>query len=129
MPCRPLLFDRSSGQIVNLLEWFTATNVSGDRDEALASPAGDLAKAVLKAHPRTGDEECSEPVTTATDWLLELRATGIAFTPALPRVVMACADEVELSWATLAPFLNAKGRSEVAALRSSAYRTISPARP
>ena len=125
---RPILFDRASGGIVNLLDWFTPANVSRDSDGELVSPAGDLAKTVLKAHPRTRDEECSDPVTTATGWLLELRATGIAFSPALPRVVMACADEVELTWATLAPFFNATGKREVAALRRSGPRTISPVR-
>jgi hypothetical protein len=87
-------------------------------EESLDSPDGELAMTIIKAHPRTGEDDCADAVKTASTWSLELRAGGIAFTPDLPRVVMACGDEVMLSWKVLAPFLNSAGKREVAALQA-----------
>jgi hypothetical protein len=50
-------------------------------------------------------------------WRLELREQGIAFTPDLPRVVMACGDTTLLTWQALAPFLEAEGQAGLARLR------------
>ena len=60
-------------------------------------------------------------VKTAS-WTLELKREGIGFTPDLPRVVMACGDEVILSWNQLAPFLSPSGKREVAELRAELRR-------
>jgi hypothetical protein len=125
---QPLLFDRRTGQVADLYTWFGTTNVAREKvegaPETIDSLTGKLFKLVLKLHPRTGDkdEECGDAVETASSWALELRAEGIAFTPDLPRVVMACGDEVVLPWARLEPFLSPIGTREVAALRAELRR-------
>ena len=60
----------------------------------------------------------TQPATAADTWSLDLRRDGIAFTPDLPRIVMACGDELVVSFRDLQPFLNATGKREVAALQA-----------
>ncbi len=125
---QPLLFDRRTGQVTDLYTWFGNANINREKVEGytdtIDSLTGKLFELVLKLHPRTGDkdEECGDAVETASSWSLELRAEGIAFTPDLPRVVMACGDEVVLPWARLEPFLSPIGKREVAALRTELRR-------
>jgi hypothetical protein len=122
-----ILFDRRTGAIANLVDWLAPTNIHREKvegfEETLDSLKGPLLAAVITAHPGSADnDECAETIRSTTDWSLELKVDGIAFTPDLPRVVMACGDEVMLSWNALAPFLGAEGKREVAALRSELTR-------
>lgn len=122
-----ILFDRRTGAVVNLYDWLAAGNVHREKvegyEETLDTLKNPLRAAVIKRHPRNaGGDECRETIQATDSWLLELKATGIAFTPDLPRVVMACGDAVELPWAALAPFLNPAGKREVAALRAELRR-------
>lgn len=89
-------------------------------EETLDSLAGALSRYVVAKHPRNApdDEECAEVIKTAEWWSLDLRRDGIAFIPELPRVVMACGDELVVSFRDLQPFLNATGKREVAALQA-----------
>ena len=121
---QPILFDRQSGGSVDLYTWLS--NASSNREkvegfsETIDTLAGKLSDLVLKLHPRASEseEECGGAIRTASSWSLELKKEGIAFTPDLPRVVMACGDEVVLPWAKLQPFLSPIGKREVAALRA-----------
>jgi hypothetical protein len=125
---QPLLFDRRTGKVADLYSWFASANVRREKVEGLSetidSPAGKLFDLVLRLHPRASEseEDCGGAVKTASSWTLELRAEGIAFTPDLPRVVMACGDELVLPWARLEPFLSPTGKREVAALRAELRR-------
>ena len=124
----PILFDRQSGQQVDLYTWFGG--VSSTRGKVEGNPetidplTGKLFDLVLKLHPRASESEddCGGAVKTAFGWTLELKREGIAFTPELARVVMACGDEVILSWNQLAPFLSPIVKREVAALRAELRR-------
>ncbi|MFL6747181.1 MAG: hypothetical protein ACJ8E6_00595, partial [Sphingomicrobium sp.] len=125
---QPLLFDRRTGKITDLYSWFGNADINREKvegySETIDSPTGKLFELIIKLHPRTGDkdDECGDAVETASSWMLELRAEGIAFTPDLPRVVMACGDELVLPWAKLTPFLSATGKREVAAMRTELRR-------
>lgn len=120
---QPILFDRRNGKIADLYSWFGTAysnreNVEG-YSETIDSLKAGLFELVIRTHPRTGDKdkECGDAVETASSWTLELKAEGIAFTPDLPRVDMACGDEVVLPWGRLEPYLSPLGKKEVAALR------------
>ncbi len=121
---QPVLFDRRSGKPVDLYDWLDDAFSNRERVEGYAETIdtlkGKLFDLVLALHPRASEseEECGGAVRTASSWTLELRAEGIAFTPDLPRVVMACGDEVVVPWSKLLPFLGPVGRQEVAALRA-----------
>jgi hypothetical protein len=124
----PLLFDRRTGKLTDLYSWFGNANISREMvdgySETIDTLTGKLFDLVLRLHPRASEseEDCGGAVTTASSWTLELRAEGIAFTPDLPRVVMACGDELVLPWARLTPFLSPTGKREVAALRAELRR-------
>jgi hypothetical protein len=115
-------FDRETGQAVNLYDWIGPPI---GEDEIRGLPA-ELREAVLARWPsdyvteedKEYAEECREVVVTHDySWTLELAREGISFTPDLPRVVMACTDSVLLTWAELAPFLDAEGKAGLARLR------------
>jgi hypothetical protein len=120
----PTLFDRRTGAVVNLMDWMQPTMVHRKKvegfEETLDSLTGALSEFVVAKHPRNtpDDPECAEVIQTADTWKLKLRRDGIAFTPDLPRVVMACGDELVVSFRDLQPFLNATGKREVAALQA-----------
>ena len=121
---QPILFDRMTGKVVDLYSWFGSPFSNREKVEGISetidSPNGKLFDLVIKLHPRTADkdEECGDAVATAWGWALELKREGIAFTPDLPRVVMACGDEVVVPWDKLAWYLSPTGKREVAALRA-----------
>lgn len=125
---QPLLFDRRNGSVADLYTWFGDADINREKVEGYSktidSLTGKLFEVVLKMHPRAGDkdDDCGEAVETASSWSLELRTEGIAFTPDLPRVIMACGDEVVLPWTRLEPFLSPIGKGEVAALRAELRR-------
>lgn len=125
---QPILFDRQSGKSVDLYTWFDGESSNREKvkgyAETIDTLTGKLFELVLALHPRAGESEenCGGAVKTASSWTLELKAEGIAFTPDLPRVVMACGDEVVLPWSRLQPYLSPIGRREVAALRTELRR-------
>lgn len=125
---QPILFDRRNGRTVDLYSWIGSAssnreNVEG-YSETIDTLRGKLLGLVLVLHPRASEseEDCGGVVKTASSWTLELKGEGIGFTPDLPRVVMACGDEVILPWDKLAPFLSPSGEREVAALRGELQR-------
>ena len=131
---QPILFDRRTGKVADLYSWFGSAFSNREKvegySETIDSLKGKLFNQVIKLHPRTADKdkECGDAVETASSWTLELKVDGIAFTPDLPRVVMACGDEVVLPWARLEPYLSPIGRREVAALRAKRGTSPVPAR-
>jgi hypothetical protein len=100
-------FDRQTGESVDPAEWVEI----GD------DPAAGLLKRVLdrefedagSTEDREHQAECRETWETARFTVWPTRA-GLAFSPSLPHVVQACGDDVELSYADVAPFLTAQGR-------------------
>lgn len=62
------------------------------------------------------DEECRAAVTREAYFLVHPVAEGMAFTPELPHVVQACADDVVVPWSAIAPFLTPAGRQAVQGL-------------
>ena len=125
---KPILFDRKTGKVADLYSWFGKAFSSREKvegyPETIDSLKGKLFDLVLTLHPRAGEseEECGGAVRTASSWTLELKAEGIAFTPDLPRVVMACGDEVVLPWGRLEPYLSTLGQKEVTLLRTELRR-------
>jgi len=74
---------------------------------------------IIRAFP-TDDPDCKEAIQTADDWSARLTAQGVAFTPSLPHVVAACADDAVIPFAKLAPYLNADGKALVARFEAEA---------
>ena len=125
---QPILFDRQNGKTVDLYTWFGSASSNRQKvegtPETIDTLTGKLMDLVLKLHPRASEseEECGGAVKTASSWTLELKREGISFTPDLPRVVMACGDEVVLPWSRLEPYLSPTGKQEVATVRAELRR-------
>ncbi len=125
---QPTLFDRTNGTVADLYSWFgtefSNREIVEGYSDTIDTLTGNLFDLVLTMHPRASEseEDCGGAVKTASSWKLELKREGIAFIPDLPRVVMACGDDVILSWTQLAPFLSLTGKREVAALRAELRR-------
>lgn len=123
----PTLFDRRSGNVVNLYDWFRPDAVVREKvegyDDTLDGPGPQLLKLVLKHDPRFApDDDCSESLETTEWWKIELTAKGMSFQPELPHVIQACGDEALVPFAALAPFLNTTGKQEVAAFLAEARK-------
>jgi len=111
--------DRQTGEIVTLWRWFTPSAAKReepgrDRD-AVYEVQPPLLRAILA---RTGrqEKECREAIEDQTFWDIALTRRGFGFTPELPHVVQACADQIVLPYAAAAPFLTAAGKAVVASV-------------
>jgi hypothetical protein len=101
-------FDRQTGELVDPAGWVEI----GD------DPAAGLLKRVLdrefqdagSAEEREHQAECREAWEAAGLFTVWPTRAGLAFSPSLPHVDQKCGDDVELSYADIAPFLTAQGR-------------------
>lgn len=113
-----LLFDRRTGAAVNLNDWLGPTAIerragSGSTADVVIRPA---LRRVVIARMRDLDADCREPIETAEYWDIGLARDGLRFTPGMPHVLTACANDVLVPWSVLARFLNATGRAGRASL-------------
>ena len=97
----PLLFDRTTGADVDPFTF-------------IANRKALFAEIFDRLEPSRKD--CEGVIREATDWTAEVTRTGMIFRQQLPRVIMACGEDVELPFTRLQPWLNAKGRAAVASL-------------
>lgn len=61
----------------------------------------------------TGEGNCADALEGQEYFLAYPRATGMVFLPSLPHVIQACADEIEVPWAKMRPYLNPAGQQAV----------------
>lgn len=97
----PLLFDRTTGAVVDPFT-FVANRKA-------------LFAEILSRFP-SKDRECEGVIREADDWTAEVTRSGIIFRPQLPRVIMACGDDIAIPFTRLRPWLNAKGKAAVATI-------------
>jgi hypothetical protein len=107
----PLTFDLTTGEAMNWKTLFKTGFLPPDDGETNAHPSG-LAK-IYKARYRkadAADDDCrgviSDPSWSLSPifWLSE--KAGLVVQPDFPHVVAACADDLNLSAADLAPYVN-----------------------
>lgn len=111
-------YDLAAGESVDLWTWLnpvaaTVTPRNGYSDVEITPGL----RTLLTQHWPRSDDDCSDVAEYASRWNVRLTREGFAFTPSLPHAGLACVDDVELSFAQLAPLLNNKGRTNVAAIR------------
>jgi hypothetical protein len=117
----PLTFDLASGEAVDLHDWFDDKAMVRERHGAAREVSTTISAAFrthLLASWKADDSECREVVREAEHWTIALTRTAFLFSPSLPHVAQACAEEFPLPFAKAAPYLNAEGRKNLAALRS-----------
>ncbi|WP_088309485.1 hypothetical protein [Novosphingobium sp. B 225] len=117
-----MVYDRASGKEVQLAQWLAPKGMSAKWDAGakywdtrLLEP---LRKLVLAAMPPIEEADCQSAVAEAESWDLALTPKGITFTPFLPHAMLACADDAELTFAQLAPYLSPAGKAGVARMKA-----------
>jgi len=117
---RYLTFDMTTGEEVNLHDWFTPAAVKVERIEGSSDVLRSLEPAfrtflLARWH---GDGECHEVVRTTDYWNIGLTRAGFVFSPDLPHVAQACVEEFTADFDRIRPWLKPEGAAAVAALRA-----------
>lgn len=110
------VFDRATGEEVNLTTWFTADAFTLT-DWGSPQASENLREVAVAQWPKDEDPECVETALNGPGWRLGLSAAGLLASPARPHVAAACEIWTTIPWDQVKPFLSAKGRMEVARLR------------
>lgn len=103
-----LVWDLDTDQPLNPDTWLRGTAV---RRDGLSTWPAPLRALIARRSAQAGgtDDECAEAVQGADGFIASPRRSGMVFTPVLPHVMRACADDIELPWAQLKPHLSATG--------------------
>jgi hypothetical protein len=121
-------FDRQTGEDVDLYEWLNGRAgervSSGSRGEFATKLRAPFRKIVLRS--KAQEAECHDVLSNADYWDVELTRNGFAFTPELTHAEGRCSDEFPVSFATLAPYLSAEGKKNVAELQAEFARSANP---
>jgi hypothetical protein len=123
----PRLFDLVQGREIAIREWLHPRALAADRPDA-AGAASDgepnslpLSQALsrrLLARAQKREDDCAGAMEGVTWWTIAVDRTGFRFSPQLGHAVRACGEDVLLPFAAAAPFLNARGKATLAALRA-----------
>ena len=104
-----LTWDLSADREVDPWRWLRVGKTEfGGRDLPPALKAL-LAKIYAKERGSAEDEDCRDAIERIASYRLAPAAEGLVFMPELPHVVQACADDIVVPWAQLAPFLTPAG--------------------
>jgi len=114
-------WDLRTGNRVDILSWLTharAKQADPQGNAADVDPYSKLRR-VLASHWKRDDEDCKDiPDSPSTEWMIHPTAKGLMFTPSLPHVIAACAEDVLIPYAKILPLLNPTGRDAVASIRA-----------
>jgi len=119
-----LVWNLKTGKIFNPWFWFhgrsakvTAnTGSSSDGSYNEVEVMDSLQKELLRRWPRNDDDCKNVPVDA--HWMLHPEKGGMVFTPSLPHAIYACTEDIVMPYAALKPYLNEKGKVEVAAIQA-----------
>lgn len=114
-------FDRSSGQEVDLLDWFNAKAVKRERPEGSEETFRTLTpefRSFLLSRTKPDDAECGAIVRDEEFWNVGLTRKAMVFTPALAHAVRACGEEIVRDFASLRPWLTPEGFAHLSALQA-----------
>jgi hypothetical protein len=119
------LWDLRTGTQVDLYSWLIPKGVTQKPADGYIDTTilPGLERLLDKGWKRDGPD-CRG--TEAFSWDPHLTRRGIAFMPRVSHAETACADDAVLSFATLAPFLNAQGKAGVASIIADLNAPRSP---
>ena len=100
------VWDAATGRTLDMAEWFIA-------DPGLADK---LQPVILKFVAPDTDKDCADVLRDNQAYRLRPDRKAMIFQPELPHVVQACADDIAVPYAQLAPFLSPRGQAAVASL-------------
>ncbi len=116
---RPRTFDLTQGIEVDPLDWLAPAAVEVRRYdgevEVTKVMTGKFLAMMLKGY-QADSPDCEGVLAEREYWKAGIERGALRFVPDLPRVVLACHDEIRVPFARLQPWLNAKGKAAVATL-------------
>ncbi|MDE8650414.1 hypothetical protein [Novosphingobium album (ex Liu et al. 2023)] len=113
------VWDRRDGHEIDLAGWLTDKAIAERGEGKGARRITPALRALAMRHMAITDAECREAVAREDYWFLGLAENGFLMTPALPHVVVACADDALVPFSALAAFLAPAGRQGLARLRGA----------
>ena len=78
----------------------------------------DLVAAHYSRRDDKGDNSCADALDVNEYYLMYPKSSGMVFSPILPHVIQACAEDIEVPWEKLHPFLSPMGQKERESLMS-----------
>lgn len=58
----------------------------------------------------TGESSCADALDTTEFFMMYPKTEGMVFSPGLPHVIQACAEDIEIPWAKMRPYLTPVGK-------------------
>ncbi len=115
----PRTFDLARGVEVDPLDWFGPQAVHREHYDGETGEAKTLTPAFRKAILlgwKADGAECRDAVSQQEFWRVGIARGALVFSPELPRVAMACGDDIKVPLARLRPWFNQEGRAIAALL-------------
>lgn len=113
-----LVWARDTGERVDLGTWLNAGAFAEQNDAGVESvQISPTFRALAIDHETMVEGECRAIVADAEYWTLGLSSKGLLLSPSLPHVAQACAENAEIPFARLGPFLSPAGQEAVARMR------------
>lgn len=111
-----------AGSVVEPWTWIRASKVKCDysSDCGYAAPEKLNALIIAKADRNKDGDECADAVNENHGYLLRPSKTGLVFSTNFAHVIQACDEDIEVSYAELAPFLTATGKADLKSLTDAA---------
>lgn len=114
------LWDRQSGQRVDMARWFAASAVTPNSEGRAVSvhEISEGLRAAVMPYFKAEDAECKDAAASQEWWNIGANAKGFVFTPSMPHVIAACVDDAFVPYAAVSRFLSPQGKAQVARLRA-----------
>ncbi len=106
-----LAWDLVADQPINITTWITGTDANSPGRVTLQKLLDLLATRYSRRNETGG---CANALEGQEFYLMYPTKTGMVFSPSLPRVIQACAEDIEIPWAEMRPFLSPAGHKALA---------------
>ena len=115
-------WDLQRGKTVEPWTWIRDSKVKCDYSADCGYAAPDKLNAIIlaKATRNKDGDECADAVNENRSYGLRPSNGGLVFTTAFAHVIQACDEDIELSFAEVAPFLTAQGKADLKSLIDAA---------
>jgi len=122
-------WDLQRGKTIEPWSWIRDSKLKCDYSSDCGYGAPDKLNAIIlaKATRNKDADECADAVNENRSYGLRPSSSGLVFTTEFAHVIQACDEDVELSFAEVAPFLTAQGKVELKSLIDAAAEPAKPA--
>jgi hypothetical protein len=110
------VWDMVQDHRIEMWRWFKGI----DKTSRISSKSlRDLVAAHYSRRDEKGDDSCADALDGNDFYLIYPKRTGMVFSPVLPHAIQACAEDIEIPWSKILPFLSPLGQKERESLMNS----------